>query len=179
MLLVVAFGLAWILREPVLGTIEVRAVDAVLGVAASLPLLALFGWTLHSSWAPLVAIREFLETHARPFLGSWSLLQLAVISMVAGISEEVLFRGVLQAGLSHRLGPVVALVLASAAFGLCHCVNRAYAVLAGLLGAYLGGLLFYSGGLLAPIVTHTVYDFVALVWFLRLRPAKEDREQAG
>ena len=42
-----------------------------------------------------------------------------------------------------------------------------YAVIATLVGAYLGVLWFAAGNLLAPITTHAFYDFVAPVYFLR------------
>jgi uncharacterized protein len=42
-----------------------------------------------------------------------------------------------------------------------------YLWLATLIGAYLGGLYCWSGNLLVPIVAHAVYDFAALVIFLR------------
>jgi membrane protease YdiL (CAAX protease family) len=32
------------------------------------------------------------------------------------------------------------------------------------MGVYLGTLFLVQGNLLAPIVTHALYDFVALVW---------------
>jgi hypothetical protein len=172
LLLLSAFGFAWILEQPALGMLHLRATDALMGLGASVPLVVLFVWSLDSSWSPLATVREFLESQVRAFFGPWSWWQLAAVSLAAGVCEEVLFRGVLQTGLSRWLGPGAALVLASAAFGLCHCVNRAYAVLAGSLGAGLGGLMLCTDNLLTPIVTHTVYDFAALVWFLRVRQPK-------
>ena len=66
-----------------------------------------------------------------------------------------------------------ALVLASVLFGACHFVNWAYAVTATLLGLYLGVLWLFTGNVLAPAVTHAVYDFVAVVYFLRIcRPRR-------
>jgi hypothetical protein len=46
-------------------------------------------------------------------------------------------------------------------------IGTPYAVIATLIGAYLGVLCFAAGNLLAPITTHAVYDFVAPVYFLR------------
>jgi hypothetical protein len=61
----------------------------------------------------------------------------------------------------------VALVVASAAFGLAHFITPAYAILAGLAGLYLGGLFLLQGSLTAPIVAHAVYDLVALNYVAR------------
>ena len=41
-------------------------------------------------------------------------------------------------------------------------------IIAALIGAYLGLLWIWTGNLLTPMVTHAVYDFVALVYFLRV-----------
>ncbi|HEY5704013.1 MAG TPA: CPBP family glutamic-type intramembrane protease [Terrimicrobiaceae bacterium] len=50
---------------------------------------------------------------------------------------------------------------------LFHLVTKTYAVIATLIGAYLGVIWLAAGNLLAPITAHAVYDFVALVYFLR------------
>jgi uncharacterized protein len=54
---------------------------------------------------------------------------------------------------------------------VCHWITRTYALLAALVGLYLGGLWLWTGNLLVPIVAHALYDFVALIWILRRRAA--------
>lgn len=142
--------------------------DAFAGVAACLPLFAGFVWMLRSP-APLWAgIRRILDSALRPIFRHWSIAQLALISALAGACEEALFRGALQGALQGWLGPAPALVTASVVFGLAHPLSRAYVVLTALMGLVLGGLWLATGNLLAPILTHAVYDFLALVWFLRV-----------
>ncbi len=53
-------------------------------------------------------------------------------------------------------------------FGAAHLITWTYAIIAGFIGAYLGLLWIWSGNLLKPMVTHAVYDFAALVNFLRV-----------
>ena len=55
-----------------------------------------------------------------------------------------------------------------------HPVSPMYAVLAGLAGAYFGALIVLTGNLLAPIVAHGGYDFVALLVLARLKPGVSD-----
>ena len=81
--------------------------------------------------------------------------------------EEVFFRSVFQGGLARHIGTIPALVVASVIFGCFHLVTKTYAAIATLIGAYLGVLRLATENLLAPITTHAVYDFVALVYFLR------------
>jgi membrane protease YdiL (CAAX protease family) len=93
---------------------------------------------------------------------SWA--ELFLLAGLAGFAEELLFRGVLQTGLARVIPNVWALLIASAAFGLAHFATSTYALLAGVMGLYLGTLLLFQGSLAAPIVTHTLYDLVALIW---------------
>jgi hypothetical protein len=103
-----------------------------------------------------------------PLLASRSPVELVLLAALAGLAEEMLFRGVMQIGLARLLPDGVALVVASAVFGLAHFITPAYALLAGLAGLYLGGLFLLQGNLVAPIVAHAVYDVVALTCVARL-----------
>jgi membrane protease YdiL (CAAX protease family) len=159
--------LAFLLGQPLFGDLQWCLRDLGLGILASLPLLALFFWLLHSSLPALEGIDEFLEAHVRPVFERWPIWQLAVISLLAGVCEEVFFRSVLQGTLARYIGTIPALAVASIIFGVFHLVTKAYAVIATFIGAYLGVLWLAVGNLLAPITAHAVYDFVAMVYFLR------------
>jgi uncharacterized protein len=141
--------------------------DAAWGFLAAAPLFVLFCslWTTRVSWA--ANIRQTLEAKVRPLMVDWSVLQLAIISLLAGVCEEALFRAVLQGALTKGIGTVWALAIASAVFGLFHFVSPAYAIVATLIGAYFGVLWMFTDNLLAPITAHAAYDFAALVYFLR------------
>ena len=166
-LIAVAAGAGWLMDQPLLADFHWSARDALLGFMAATPLLASFQFVLHSRRRRPVAIREFLERVVRPLFQTWTLWQWAAISLLAGVGEEILFRGVLQGGLARQLGPALGLGAASLLFGLAHLVNGSYALIAGVIGVYLGGLWMASGNLLTPMVTHAVYDLAALVCFLR------------
>ena len=156
-----------LLGQPLFGNLQWCLRDFWLGILASLPLLALFFWLLHSSLPALERIGEFLEARVRTVFEPWAIWQLAVISLLAGVCEEVFFRSVFQGGLARHIGTIPALVVASVIFGCFHLVTKTYAAIATLIGAYLGVLRLATENLLAPITTHAVYDFVALVYFLR------------
>lgn len=167
-LLMVALGLAWLFGQPLFSDLHWSLNDLLLGLAVSAPLFVVFWWMLRSTLPPLARIRRLLVTGLRPYFAQWSLLQLAIISLLAGICEEVLFRSVIQGTLSANAGPLMAVIIASALFGLAHLITLAYAVIAAAIGAYLGVLWLLSGNLLVPITAHAAYDFVALVYFVRL-----------
>ena len=110
-----------------------------------------------------------MEAYLPPLFGNWSILQLTIISVCAGISEEALFRGAIQGSLTDHVGLGVALVMGSLLFGAFHLITWTYAIIAAFIGAYLGLLWIWTGNLLAPIITHAVYDIAALVYFLKMR----------
>jgi uncharacterized protein len=163
-----AAALAWLLGTPLLSDFHWDLRAAAWGVAGTVPLLGVFGWMLQSTCRPFVEISVFLEQSVRPVLAHWSWAQLAVISILAGVCEELFFRSVLQGGLTGVIGTVPALLISSALFGVLHMVTRTYAVLAGLVGIYLGVLWLASGNLLTPILVHALYDFAALMWLQRI-----------
>jgi uncharacterized protein len=173
-LLLLAAIAAWAFDLPLFADLHWNGLDFCLGVAATIPLLLAFACLLQSTLPALERIRLFLETVMKPAMGHWNWLQLAWISILAGVCEEALFRAVLQGGLSEVVGPGLALVLAAVLFGFCHWITHAYALLAALVGLYLGGLWLWTGNLLVPIVAHAVYDFVALAWLLRWRRSAGD-----
>lgn len=135
---------------------------AALGAAATLPPLAGFFYALRSQWPPLARIRRTLEHSLMPHFAGLGIPRLALLAALAGAGEELFFRGFLQLALSQPLGEVAALILAAAAFGLAHWITPFYALYAGILGLYLGALFLLSGGLIAPILCHGLYDLVAL-----------------
>ena len=166
---VAAFGIAPLLHVSLTEQFHWRLSDAAWGVAGTGPLLAVFAWTLRTRLRGAAEIRGFLERDARPILGEWSVIELAVISSLAGVGEELLFRGVLQTSLARAFGSAVALFGTSVLFGMAHAVTRGYALAALGMSIYLGLLAHSFSNLLVPIVTHGLYDWIALLYFLRFR----------
>jgi membrane protease YdiL (CAAX protease family) len=85
-----------------------------------------------------------------------------LIGAAAGVGEEWLFRGILQ--------PLTGVVLASVLFGLAHVGGvrmLPFGVWATAMGAIMGSLALATGGLIAPMVAHGVYDMLALGYIRR------------
>jgi len=132
----------------------------------------------HATWPPLARIRRFFDAVVRRLFAECTWIELALIALAAGVGEEALFRGVLQPALGRWLGAGPALVVASVLFGLLHPITPVYAVLAGLIGIYLGGVWLASGNLLVVIIVHALYDFLALIYVLRGLPAARGPDDA-
>lgn len=158
---ILAFGLAWLLKINPLDHFHWTARAVVSGIVGTLPMLGLFALSWKLSWKALRDIREFLIEALGPMIAACRWYDLVWVALLAGCSEELLFRGVLQVSLS-LWGITAGLVLSNLLFGLAHAVTKLYLLLAALLGVYLG-LLFHSadGNLVTPILTHALYDLVA------------------
>jgi membrane protease YdiL (CAAX protease family) len=140
------------------------------GVLATLPMLALLVLVLHASGRAFVRMRAFLEETLAPSIRDSSLVALLGLSLAAGLGEEWLFRGVLQAGLLQWGGglPVpLAILIVGIIFGVCHWITPLYFLLATITGIYLGWLYWATGSLVAPVLAHALYDFIALVVIVR------------
>lgn len=106
-------------------------------------------------------LREFREqvvTILGAFLGYLGWADMVLLSCLAGLSEEIFFRGILQ--------PEIGLTLTSLVFGVLHAISLPYLVWATLMGIYLGWLFQLTQNLWLPIMTHTFVDLVGL-WYIR------------
>ena len=70
-------------------------------------------------------------------------------------------------------GRYVGLVAAAILFGLLHPLTPTYAVLAALIGLYLGWLRMATGNLFVPITTHAIYDFLVLAYLVKWRAERQ------
>lgn len=187
----VAIVIAWTLGRPLADLIDWNATDALWGAAAALPLVVLLAICVRVPCRPFTDISDVIDRMLVPMFQGIGLLNLAVISALAGLGEELLFRGLLQHGLTEWIGGpagiYIGLAAASVIFGLFHPVTTAYAVLAALMGLYLGLLWIGTQNLLVPITAHAVYDFLALAYLVKLREPRPqssprkiaDEEEAG
>jgi len=131
----------------------------------SLFLLGLFFGSLRLEWQSLARIQKFLNEVAGPHFRSLSGWRLALISIIAGVAEEALFRGTIQHYAASEWGTVVELLIGSLVFGLAHWVTLAYAVLAAIIGFYLGWLYWATGNIGVPMMVHAFYDFGVLTYY--------------
>src|SRR5689334_10172315 len=79
--------LGWLLRHPPLATFAWSAVDALWGVVAALPMIALVVAMLRWPVGPLAKVKEFCEEEIVPAFGESYWSELALISLAAGVGE--------------------------------------------------------------------------------------------
>jgi len=160
----VGFALAWLAGISLTDRLEITLPAVQRGLVVALPMLAMLGALSLSSWAPLIEIRRHVEQLVSELFAESSWLELALISLAAGVGEELLFRGAVQPWIASWTTPLVGWAVASLLFGLAHAMTTGYFVLATAIGGYLGWLAMGFDDLVAPIVAHAVYDFVALLY---------------
>lgn len=181
-LALVAVIAAWLfhvtLRDmfPEAGAPLVSAV--VRGLLATLPMLAIFWILVNSNWPMMRQLREQVRWLIDEMFPSRSIAQFAMVAVLAGVGEELLFRGALQSILGSWTSPVIGLVLTSLLFGLAHALSKLYFLFAVAVGAFLGWMTLKYNDLVAPMVAHGVYDFLALVYLSRQKTRPVDDSQS-
>jgi membrane protease YdiL (CAAX protease family) len=157
-----------------LATQLVVSQDAVLrGVLAAFLMIVLLVAGYESGWQPLESLRREVEKVVQEMFAGCRWFEFALVSIAAGVGEELLFRGALQPLLVQWTGPWIGVTVIALLFGLAHALTPAYFVAATVIGVYFGWLALAYDDLVAPIVAHAVYDFVALM-FIQFRAGKDN-----
>jgi uncharacterized protein len=82
-----------------------------------------------------------------------------VVSLHAGVCEELFFRGYLLALLNHSFSFWVAAAIAALLFGFAHLYQGGRGMVGtGIVGVLMIGLYALSGSLWVCMIAHTVYD---------------------
>lgn len=166
-LVVVSMGLAWLFQ---VNPWDYFAWDGQAWLAsflATLPMCGLAVVCFCSSWSVLRELRDLWVVSLGPALEQCRWWDLLLLSLLVGITEELLFRGIVQMALA-RWSLVGALIITNTLFGLLHAVTLSYFVLATLLGWYMSFVMLVvePPNLLIPMAAHAGYDFCS---FLLLR----------
>ena len=158
-----ALGLGWFFHLPVTEWVRPGVTGIVLGAGGAAILFGILLLCRRFPVGPVGRLMRFVDATVKPLFLKCRPGDLLVIALLAGVGEELLFRGLIQGGLARWWGEWPALGVASVVFGLAHCMTRAYAVFATVLGFLLGWLVLVTGDLTAAIVAHAGYDFAALL----------------
>lgn len=163
-LLLVAFVLGFLFNVNPTAELQWTWEGFGIGVVATIPMLLLLAACFLSTAGGVRQIRVFLRDVLGPVLDQCRLIDIIFLALLAGICEEVLFRGFLYQW-SRDWNPTFAIMMTNVLFGLAHSITPLYAWLAGIIGLYLTALMFLgpSPNLLIPITTHSVYDFIAFL----------------
>ena len=137
------------------------ALCVVAGLALQLPLSEIANGVQEVAPVPMET-QQLRQQLVEPASLPQAIAALFAFVVVAPLTEELLFRGVLLPGLEPRYGPGVALVLSSLLFAVIHFdwSACAYGLVAGLL---LGALRIRSGSLWPCLALHAGVNVVPLL----------------
>jgi membrane protease YdiL (CAAX protease family) len=93
--------------------------------------------------------------------GHW-LTRLFLLVIVAPVTEELLFRGIILRGLLRRYRPWIAITLSSLLFGVVH-LNPWQLVSATLLGIAFGWFYYRTGSIALSVFGHAVANGLVLI----------------
>ena len=193
-----ALFLGWAIGPSARATVPELVIDEVwpilgnvlLGCVAAGPILLYVEIIRRIPWEPIRELERLTDDGMLRTLLQLRPPELIMVSICAGIGEELLFRGWLMYWLADLVGLAdfsggadttlaigIALGLSSLIFGLFHPITKLYVVLAALMGLYFGGLVLYTGNLLVPIAAHATYDAVQLI--LTARNERLEASQAA
>lgn len=168
-MILVAVVLGWVANLSPFASLNFSESAIAYGVAGTMPLFLLFLTLEQIQTESIIKIKKVLLETLGPSLHHHHWTDLLILALIAGFSEELLFRGVIQPWLESSWGMTVGLVGSNIIFGLAHAVTPLYAALATLVGIYLSLSMDYGGdrSLLVPMVIHGLYDFLAFISLMR------------
>jgi len=161
-------GIAYAASIDLFAQLGARPVAVAIGVLATAPLLALLVWIMKTRRAPIAAFRRSQIEFFGDIGFAFTRVRIALLATIAGVGEELLFRGVFQTAAEQHLPLAAAILLPNVLFGALHARSLIYALAAGGVGIYLGVVFWLSGSLVAVMIAHGLYDLIALEWTRRI-----------
>ncbi|BAY21825.1 abortive infection protein [Calothrix sp. NIES-2100] len=138
--------------------------DLLLGVGLGLIITTLSGLTYRFVPAYRKSADYYLDLVLKPLV----LPDIIWLGLLPGLSEELLFRGVMipALGADH-----VAVIVSSLCFGVLHLSGSQqwpYVLWATIVGLILGYSALFTGNLLVPIIAHMMTNLISsYMWKLR------------
>jgi len=193
LLIPIAFIFASVLHTPTYGLEVPENNDFIVqGIVATTPLLAMAAsldslekYSSELQGVTRASLRSVLYLFGKSRKIFIAIFVSLLISIAAGFGEEIMFRGVLltqvlsflqsQSSAAPWLDVAwisgihidewIAILISSILFGAVHLITFTYAAIATIAGVYFGYLeVSHDHSLAVPIVTHSLYDFVALLY---------------
>jgi membrane protease YdiL (CAAX protease family) len=129
---------------------------ALLGVGL-VPVVALLSRLQRYVWPGDTAMEKFMSDLLVPVLQAHPILTPLFVGGLAGVFEELLFRGPIQTALMRKNRPWVAITITAVIFAAAHLDLHGLALRAAL-GVFLGWIVWRSGSIFPAMLLHGLYD---------------------
>ncbi|WP_237058298.1 CPBP family intramembrane glutamic endopeptidase [Microbulbifer sediminum] len=138
----------------------------VWGAVGAVASYALAMWLTRLSLPVGRSLRRIVSM-VHPILAGMSWPQMILVSLLAGLGEELLFRVWLQEWLAGLFAPTLGVAVASLLFALMHAMTRLYFILTLVIGLLLGFAYWQTGSVLLVVTWHALYDLLAIAVITR------------
>jgi hypothetical protein len=157
-----ALLLGWLLGVDPWASLRLEWPSVALGFLTALPLCLLSLVLDRVPFRPFERMRDVWQESLAPTLAECTWWDLVLLAVLVGVSEELLFRGVLEPWLAGW-GLAAGILGSNLLFGLVHALTPTYALLAGLIGIYLSLIMRLAEppNLLIAILCHAGCDLFA------------------
>lgn len=110
----------------------------------------------------LSGVEQLVQSNEESIYDNMTLYHAVLISLAAGFGEELVYRGLLQTGLSRRMPMAVAVLVQALVFGFAHSGYGTWVhVILPTLFGLIAGLVAWRFGLWAAIALHVLVDLFA------------------
>ena len=149
------------------GILKSLALGAVVGTSLAIAMQVV-------SLLPFRSIQELdrrVQSQLKTLLGPMGIPELLLLSLSAGIGEELLFRGLIQGWwMSFYENPTMqealpGILVSALCFGFAHPLSKAYIAIAFIAGVLFSVLYWATDDLLACVLAHGIYDAIICVYW--------------
>jgi sodium transport system permease protein len=143
---------------------------ALLGVGL-VPIVVLLSGLQQQFWPQSPEMQKLIKEMIEPSLKAHPIFTAALVGLLAGVFEELLFRGPIQSALMRKSRPWVAITIAAFLFAAAHLDLHGMPIRM-LLGMILGWVVWRTGSIVPAMILHGLYDasYLGLVaWDLHHR----------
>ena len=169
--LLITISVIWFqLRSPVYSPPSLKLL--ILGLAGTFLILAFnfFVFDILAEWDGATSqLNQFKKELIVPICAALDPLSAIIVSVLAGLGEELFFRGLIQYELDRNFGLFFSLIVTNVTFSIVHfgpSVARFYQVflLYFLTGIFLSYFVLMFGSLIPVIIVHSLYNFLAITY---------------
>lgn len=133
----------------------------ILAISGSVLIAEVSNWTEEILPIPNSLRQTFLQILRAPdWFGFF--VRAILLSLIAPITEELLFRGVFQYGLTQNYGPTKGIILTSICFGVFH-ITPWQGIGATLIGLLLGLVVHRTGSIFSSMTLHAIWNLLPLI----------------
>jgi hypothetical protein len=164
-------ALVWAMRSDteIAYRFDIETLAIALGLSVALAIVNFSLFFLGRRFEFTRYVYTFFDDEIFPLLREATVVDIILLAAVAGFSEELLFRGMLQ--------PRMGLIASSLLFGLLHGPDYKlwpFAAWAAVVGAGFGLVYRETNNLAIPMLVHAFYDGLALAYIRWTAPRKGD-----